>query len=131
MDADEFAAMASDSRKERMIMDLIPPPEDGEVQYAEWKIKGIYYLNNSIYNGILDLSNLLVTWYVLDTEYDHIHIKYISEWKVVAAFTLQVIFLLDVIATLIVIRPSHITSTRKEVLFEIFLQILAAGTILN
>ena len=77
------------------------------------------------------MSNLLVTWYVLDTEYDHIHIKYISEWKVVGAFTLQAIFLLDVIATLIVIRPSHITSTRKEVLFEIFLQILAAGTILN
>ena len=112
-----------------LITDLIPPPERVEETYPEWRIKGIYYLNNAVYNGVLDILNFAITVFIMHYEGANLHVEFLPDWYVFIAFILQGLFLLDVIANLIVTKPSHILQ-RKMVIFEIVLQLIGVLTII-
>ena len=110
-------------------MGLVPPPQKYQDEnYPQWRAKGIYYLRNAIYQGILDMLNFIFTLnliylFVYDTKNLNLEDKYLMDIDVILALTLQAVFLTDMIANFIVVPPKALREFGKIFFFEILLQL--------
>jgi len=90
---------------------------------SPWRAKWVRRLNNSVYLGVLALTNVLYSMVLIFVQ------QYTTEGLrelrsiVLSAYVLNFIYIVDLIANLVVIGPKSIWIGKKYLVLELLIQI--------
>ena len=97
--------------------------EEINEEIPQWRVKGSKLLQNVVYNGCLDLSNIAFYLYVT-SQNTPININSSLNAPLVFALLINYIFVADMIGNFAVYGWHHVLNQRPILIYEIVLQII-------